>query len=40
MSVFGKIVTSIFGKKSDKDLKALYPFVDAVNAVYPTLETL
>ena len=40
MSVFGKIVTAIFGKKSDKDLKTLYPFVDEINAVYPSLETL
>ena len=40
MSVLGKIVTAIFGKKSDKDLKILYPFVDEINAVYPSLETL
>ena len=40
MSVFGKIVTGIFGKKSDKDLKALRPFVDEINAIYPSLETL
>ena len=40
MSVFGKIVTGIFGKKSDKDLKALRPFVGEINAIYPSLETL
>ena len=40
MSVFGKIVTGIFGKKSDKDLKKLYPFVDEINAIYPSLEIL
>jgi len=40
MAVFGKIVTAIFGKKSDKDLKTLYPFVDEINAVYPSLEIL
>ena len=40
MSVFGKIVTKIFGKKSDKDLKLLSPFVDEINAIYPSLETL
>ena len=40
MSVFGKIVTGIFGKKSDKDLKELYPFVDEINAIYPSLEIL
>ena len=40
MSVFGKIVTKIFGRKSDKDLKTLYPFVDEINAIYPSFETL
>ena len=40
MSVFGKIVTTIFGKKSDKDLKALHPLVGEINAIYPSLETL
>ena len=40
MSVFGKIVTRIFGRKSDKDLKTLYPFVDEINAIYPLFETL
>ena len=40
MSVLGKIVTGIFGKKSDKDLKELYPFVDDINAIYPSLEIL
>ena len=33
MSVFGKIVTGIFGKKSDKDLKVLYPFVEEINEI-------
>ncbi|HIG50989.1 MAG TPA: preprotein translocase subunit SecA, partial [Candidatus Marinimicrobia bacterium] len=40
MSVFAKIVTRIFGKKSVKDLKALAPFVDEVNAVYSPLNSL
>ena len=40
MSVFGKIITRIFGKKSDKDLKVLYPFVDEINAIYSSLEIL
>ena len=40
MSVFAKIVTGIFGKKSEKDLKELSPFVDEINAVYNPLGSL
>ena len=40
MSVFLKIVTGVFGKKSDKDLKALSPFIDKVNDYYKTLSDL
>ncbi len=40
MSVFTKIVTGIFGKKSDRDLKEINPLVDEINAIYPTLESL
>ena len=40
MSVFAKIVTGIFGKKSEKDLKELSPFVDEINASYNTLGSL
>jgi len=40
MSILGKIVTRIFGKKSDKDLKVLYPFVDEINTIYQSLEIL
>ena len=40
MSIFTKIVTGIFGKKSEKDLKALFPFVDEINAVYTPLNSL
>ncbi len=40
MSVFTKIVTGIFGKKSDRDLKEINPQVDEINAIYPTLESL
>ena len=31
MSIFAKIVTGIFGKKSDKDLKILNPYIDKIN---------
>ena len=40
MSVFAKIVTGIFGKKSEKDLKELSPFVDEINVAYNPLDTL
>jgi len=40
MSLFSKIVTGILGKKSDKDLKVLSPFIDKINNCYKTLSTL
>ncbi len=40
MAVLTKVVTKIFGKKSDKDLKVLNPYVDKINDVYNTLVTL
>ena len=40
MSVFSKIVTGIFGRKSEKDLKILSPFVDEINAAYSPLTSL
>ncbi len=40
MSIFSKIVTSVFGKKSDKDLKALLPLVDQINEKYNSLSDL
>lgn len=40
MSVFAKVITKVFGKKSDKDLKLLSPVIDRVNEVYKDLEKL
>ena len=40
MSVFNKIITKVFGKKSDKDLKKIYPIVDQINQEYLRLEKL
>ncbi len=40
MSLFSKIVTKVFGKKSDKDLKALTPIVEKINEQYIHLEKL
>ena len=38
MSVFAKIVTGVFGKKSDRDMKILTPFIDEINSAYSPLE--
>ena len=40
MSVFTKIVTGIFGKKADRDMKILTPFIDEINAVFNSLKSL
>ena len=40
MSLFSKIVTKVFGKKSDKDLKAVAPIVEQINKEYVNLEQL
>ena len=40
MSIFSKIVTSVFGKKSDKDLKGLTPLVEQINEKYNSLNSL
>ena len=40
MSVFGKIITTVFGKKSDKDIKELKPYVGLINSQYEKLQSL
>ena len=40
MSVITKVITKLFGRKSDKDLKALWPAVEEVNKISPTLASL
>ena len=40
MSVFTKIVTGVFGKKSDRDMKILTPFIEKVNSAFSPLESL
>ena len=37
MSVFTKIVTGVFGKKSDRDMKILTPYIDKINSIYDQL---
>ena len=36
----GKLVTKIFGSKSEKDIKAIQPIVDKINALGPEIEKL
>ena len=40
MSIITKVVTGIFGKKSDRDMKVLSPFIDEINSVFNTLGSL
>ena len=40
MSFFTKIVTGIFGKKSEKDLKLLAPVIEEINAAFEPLKSL
>ena len=36
----GKVITKIFGSKSEKDIKAIQPIVDKINALGPEMEKL
>ena len=40
MSIFARMVTGIFGKKSEKDLKILSPYIDEINSVFQPLASL
>ena len=40
MNLFAKIVTGIFGKKSDRDLKELLPRVEKINTLYDEIKNL
>jgi len=40
MSILSKVLTSVFGKKSDKDLKKISPVVEKINNKYDTLNSL
>ena len=40
MSIFSKVITSVFGKKSDKDLKKILPIVEKINIKYDSLSEL
>jgi preprotein translocase subunit SecA len=40
MSIFDKIITKVFGKKSDKDLKIISPIIEDINNEYKKLDQL
>ena len=40
MSVLSKVITTVFGKKSDKDLKKLSPFVNDINNHFDSLSNI
>ena len=40
MSIFNKVITKVFGKKSDKDIKKLTPIVDEINIQYDKFKEL
>ena len=40
MSVFAKIVTGVFGKKSDRDIKILTPFIAEINSSFNAGESV
>ncbi len=40
MSLFNKVITKVFGKKSDKDLKKISPIIQDINKEFETLNHL
>ena len=40
MSLFNKVITKVFGKKSDKDLKKISPIIEDINKEFETLNHL
>ena len=40
MSIFSKVIKTVFGTKSDKDLKVLQPYVEKINKCYSELSSL
>ena len=37
---FNNLIAKLFGTKSDRDLKEIMPYVDKVNAIYPTISAM
>ena len=40
MSLFNKVITKVFGKKSDKDLKKITPIISDINIEFDKLKNL
>ena len=40
MSLFNKVITKVFGKKSDKDLKKIAPIISDINVEFDKLKNL
>ena len=40
MSIISKVLTTVFGRKSDKDLKKILPTVEKINEEYESLNKL
>ena len=40
MSIFSKVVGTVFGNKADKDLKVLLPYITEINSHYTSLSSL
>ena len=40
MSLLTKVITTVFGSKSEKDLKELNPYIEEVNSIFIDLSSL
>ena len=40
MSLINNVIGKLFGNKSDRDMKEIMPYVNQINAVYPSVYKL
>ena len=40
MAIFSKVIKKVFGSKSEKDLKKLYPYIDKINEKFNLLSNI
>ena len=40
MAIFSKVIKKVFGSKSEKDLKKLYPYIDKINEDFNLLSDI
>ena len=40
MAIFSKVIKKVFGSKSEKDLKKLYPYIDKINEEFNLLSDI